>query len=274
MTTRFVPAHVRSAIDIVVTDRDRTVSERRAFTSFIDRLSEFSVESIDSKTNLDCSTPVQIVLEQTQSSHSVSQLARVRELYRETVMGVEHYPEEYGDSFDESIAEEFGPEIAAATLNSDQLTPQLRDRLIEASNQARESRHALLQGLENEHNALQSADEALTELGADLDDVLSAHSFQTWPDEELATVRKDLHTRERECDRLAADRQTTLHEQRIPSTHHIDLEFTEYLYRSLPVTFPVLADIASLTETLRTARQNVDHALASETNACTHSPFT
>nr|WP_237561241.1 hypothetical protein [Halococcus sediminicola] len=186
-------------------------------------------------------------------------------------MGVEHYPEEYGDSFDESIAEEFGSETAAAALNSDQLTPQLRDRLIEVSNQARESRHALLQGLENEYNALQSADEALTELGADLDDVLSTHSFQTWPDEELATVRKDLHARERECDRLAADRQTTLHKQRVPSTHHIDLEFTEYLYRSLPVTYPVLTDIASLTETLRTARQNIDHALASETNASTHS---
>nr|WP_237561114.1 hypothetical protein [Halococcus sediminicola] len=250
------------------------MSERRAFTSFIDRLSDFSVESIDSNTSLDCSTPVQIVLEQTQSSHSESdQLARVRELYRETVMGVEHYSDEYGDSFDESIVEEFGSETAAAILNSDQLTPQLRDRLIEAGNRARESRHALLQGLENEHNALQSADEALTELGADLDDVLSAHSFQTWPDEELATVRKDLHARERECDRLAVDRQSTLHEQRVPSTHHIGLEFTEYLYRSLPVTFPVLADIASLTETLRTARQNVDHALASETNGCTHSPF-
>jgi hypothetical protein len=272
MTTRFVPGHVRSAIEVIATDRDRTTSERKAFTRFIDRLSEFSVTGVASETDPSSHTPAQTVLGQASSSRSESQTARVCELYRETVMGVDHYVEEYGDSLDESIAEEFGFETAAAIHNNDQLTPQLRDRLLEASTRARESRHALLQGLKHEHNALHSADEALSELGADLDDVLSAQSLQTWPDEELATVRKDLHERERECNRLATDRQDTLHEQRIPSTHHIDLEFIEYLYRSLSVTYPVLTDITSLTETLRTARDDVDDTLASRENSRIRSP--
>jgi hypothetical protein len=239
------------------------MNERKAFRRFSDRLSDFSVAGVTSETNQPRHTPTQTILDQTSSSRSESQITRVCKLYRETVMGVDHYSEEYGDSLNESITEELGAEAAAALANTDQLTPQLRDRLLEASTRARESRHALLQGLKHEHNALQHADESLSELGADLNDVLSAQSLQTWPDEELATVQKDLQNREQECERLAADRQTTLHEQRVPSTHHIDLEFIEYLYRSLPVTYPVLTDISSLTETLRTARNDVDDTLAS-----------
>jgi hypothetical protein len=267
MTTRFVPAHVRSAMEIVATDRDRTTSERKAFTRFIDRLSDFSVIEVTPTTNSPRPTPVQTALDQTPLSRSESQIARVYKLYQETVMGVDHYADEYGDSLSESISEEFGSETAAALRNNDQLTPQLRDRLLEASTHARESRHALLQGLKHEHSALRSADEALSELEADLDDVLSAQSLQTWPDEELTTAQKDLQDREQECERLAADRQDTLHEQRVPSTHHLDLEFTEYLYRSLPVTYPVLTDITSLTETLRTARDGIDDTLASRENS-------
>jgi hypothetical protein len=254
-------------MEIVATDRDRTTSERKAFTRFIGRLSDFSVIEVTSTTNSPRPTPVQTALDQIPASRSESQIARVYKLYQETVMGVDHYADEYGDSLSESISEEFGSETAAALRNNDQLTPQLRDRLLEASTHARESRHALLQGLEPEHSALRSADETLSELGTGLDDVLSAQSLQTWPDEELATAQKDLQDREQECERLAADRQDTLHEQRIPSTHHLDLEFTEYLYRSLPVTHPVLTDITSLTETLRTARDDVDDILASRENA-------
>ena len=272
MTTRFVPTHVRSAIEIVTTDRDRTTSERKAFTRFSDRLSEFSVAGVASKTNPPRHTPTQAALDQTSISRSESQITRVCKLYRETVMGVNHYSEEYGDSLGESITEEFGSETAATLANTDHLTPQLRDRLLEASTRAQKSRHALLQGLKHEHSALQNADETLSELGADLNDILSAQSLQTWPDEELTTAKKNLHERERECNRLATDRQTTLHEQRVPSTHHIDLEFIEYLYRSLPVTYPVLTDITSLTDTLRTACDGINDTLASRENSPIRSP--
>jgi hypothetical protein len=178
-------------------------------------------------------------------------------------MSVSHYQEDYGDSLPESLAEEFGPEIATAVLTSDQLTPHIRDRLIDAIHEARESRHALLQGLETEHTVLKAADENLTCLGADLDGVLSTQSFHAWSDEDLATARDCLHAREADCDQLAADRQATLQEQRVPSTHHIDHEFTQYLYETLPVTYPVLTDIASLAETLRTARRGIERTLSS-----------
>ena len=189
MATRFVPTHVKSATDIVATDRDRTTSKHKAFTRFIDRLSEFSVTRIASRTNPPYHTPARAVLGQASSPRSESQITQVCKLYRETIMDVDHYAEEYGDSLAESIAEEFGPETAAAMHNNDCLTPQLRDRLLEVSTRAQESRHALLQGLKHEHSALHSTDEILSKLGAGLDDVLSAQSLQTWPDEELTTVQ-------------------------------------------------------------------------------------
>lgn len=262
MTRRFVPAHVRSAIDIVETDHERTTTERDAFAKFADCLSDLDVSSVDLRPDHPHQAPVQTLVA-SEPPACASQLARVRDAYCDTVMGVPHYEEDYDDSLPESLAEEFGPEIAAAVTTNDQLTSLLRNQLIEATHEARESRHALLQGLKREQSALDAANENLTRLGADLDDVLSAQSFDAWSDEGLTRARDCLHERQQECDQLAADRQDTLREQRIPSTHHIDHEFTQYLYESLSVTYPVLADITSLAETLRTAHHGVERALKS-----------
>src|SRR5699024_2133256 len=150
---------------------------------------------------------------------------------------------------------------ATTVLTSDQLTPQLRDRLVECSQQARESRHSLLQGLKSEHSALETADEKLTRLGAALDGIVGTRSFDTWNDKELASVDERLHSHKQECEQLLTDRQATLSEQRVPSTHRIDHGFSEYLYGSLSVTYPVVSDTTSLIDTLRTAHQSVDRAL-------------
>ena len=53
-------------------------------------------------------------------------------------MSVDHYTDLYGDTLEESLAQEFGPEVATTMTTSDQLTPQLRDRLVNCSQQARE----------------------------------------------------------------------------------------------------------------------------------------
>ena len=263
MATRFVPTHVRSAIALVETDHERTTTERDGFASFLHRISDLDVSSVDLQPNHAHQASTQTLVAPQTPGHAESRLKHVRGAYRDTVMNAPHYDEDYGDSLPESLAGEFGPEIATAVLTSDQFTPHPRNRLIEATHRARESRHALLQGLNNEHTALKAADENLTRLGADLDDVLSAQSFHAWSNEDLADARDCLHARQQECDQLAADRQATLQKQRIPSTHHIDHEFTQYLYETLSVTYPVLTDIATLVETLRTAQRGVERELNS-----------
>ncbi|EMA54285.1 DUF7260 family protein, partial [Halococcus salifodinae] len=140
MATRFAPTHVRSAIAVVETDHERTITERDAFARFADCVSEFEVSSVDLHPDHAQQAPAQTLVAPETAARAKSPLARVRDAYRDTVMGVPHYDEEYDDSLPESLTGEFSPEVAAAVLTSEQLTPHLRDRLIDATHRARESR--------------------------------------------------------------------------------------------------------------------------------------
>lgn len=101
--------------------------------------------------------------------------------------------------------------------------------------QARESRHSLLQGLKTQSNALETADEKLTRLDSDLDEIVGKHLFENWTDTELDGADERLRSRGHKCEQLLTGRQATLNEQRVPSTHRIDHGFNEYLYDSLSV---------------------------------------
>ena len=261
MTTHFVPTKTRSAIEVVETEREWTTDERDAFATFIDRITGLDAAAVNSSTDELQQPSPQLLVSSPYTSNAAASLEEVREIYRETVMATNHYADVYGDTLEESIAQEFGPEVATAVLTSDQLIPQLRDRLVEYSQQARESRRSFLQGLKSESNALETADEKLTRLGADLNRVVGTCSFDDWTDTELANVDERLHSRERECEQLLVDRQAALGERRAARTHHNDHEFSEYVYRSLPVTYPVVSDTTSLIDTLRTAQQSVERAL-------------
>lgn len=261
MTTRFVPTNTRSAIEVVKNDWDWTTDERDAFAAFTDRIADLDTATVDPPADELQQPSAQLLLPSPQASNAAGSLEEVCDIYRETVMGVSHYTDIYNDTLKESLAQEFGPEVATTVITSDQLTPQLRDRLVECGRQARESRHSLLQGLKTEYSALETADEKLTCLGSALDELVGTCSFDNWTNSELADADERLRSRRHECEQLLTDRQATLSEQRVASTHHIDHEFNEYLYESLSVTYPVVSDTISLIDTLRTPRQNVEQAL-------------
>ncbi|GAA0454154.1 hypothetical protein MUK72_17580 (plasmid) [Halococcus dombrowskii] len=257
MTIRFVPTKTRAAIGVVENDREWTTDESDAFATFTDRIADLDVTAADEFQQ----PSTQLLVPSAHDSNIATSLEEVRDIYRETVMAVDHYTDIYDDTLEESLAQEFGSEVATIVLTSDQLTPQLRDQLVECSQQARESRHSLLQGLKNEYSALETANEKLTRLGSDLDGIVGTCSFENWTDRELADADERLRSRKHECEQLLTDRQATLSEQRAPSTHHTDHEFSEYLYESLSVTYPVVTDTISLIDTLRTAHQNVEQEL-------------
>ncbi|GAA0477765.1 hypothetical protein MUK72_14665 (plasmid) [Halococcus dombrowskii] len=261
MTTRFIPTTTRSATEVVESDRVWTTDERDAFATFTDRIADLDVAAVDPTTDEFQQPSTQLLAQSPYNSNAATSLEEVHDIYRETVMAVDHYADVYDDTLEESLAQEFGPEVATTVLASDQLTPQLRDRLVACSQQARESRHSLLQGLNSEYSALATADEKLTRLGAALDGIVGTRSFENWTARELVDADERLRSRRHECEQLLTDRQATLSEQRVPSTHRIDHEFSEYLYGSLSVTYPVVSDTTSLIDTLRTAHENVEQAL-------------
>ena len=259
VTVRFVPSHVRSALEEVMTEHERTAAERDVFAQFADRIADLNTSPNTMKTTSTQPAATQTLLQS--DLRADTQLADVRTAYRETVMSVPHYAEEYDESLREHLTAEFSPEIATALTTGDQFLPSFQEQLVTESRQACESRATFLSALEDEASALQAADERLTDLGSEFSDLLAAHSLEAWSSQELLTSRRQVCASERECEELAADRQSTLHSQRIPAVQHIDLEFTDYLYQSLPITYPVLADITNLAETLYVTRSQIDDAL-------------
>ena len=242
-----------------MTEHERTAAERDAFAQFTDQIAALDT-SADTAAMHSQTAAAQTLLQP--DSQSDTNLTDARTAYQETVMSVPHYVEEYDESLREHLTAEFSPEIATALTTGDQFLPPFQEQLVTESRQACESRATFVSALEDEASALRAADERLTDLGSEFSDLLAAHSLEAWSSEELLASRQQVRAGERKCEKLVADRQSTLHGQRIPAVQHIDLEFTTYLYQSLSVTYPVLADITNLAETLRLTRSQIDNTLS------------
>jgi hypothetical protein len=258
MVTRFVAANTQSALEVLATERERTTDEQEAFAQFHDRIAAMEISEGHPDREYAQSAGVQPTL-QTQSD-TQNQLQDIRESYRGTVMSLPHYDDEYSDTLAESLAEEFCPEIATALTTGSQVTPPLRTYLITESQQAQTERADFLQILSRETESLRSADERIATIGSDLD-TLAADSLETWTPAELAESRDQLCAAEDRCEELATARQSTVQTTRIPGPIPHDIDLNEYLYQSLAVTYPILADLAEMAETLHTERSRVNCAL-------------
>lgn len=248
--------NICAALPLITEEQKRTRAERNAFNTFIER-----VQAMDTD-HPPVSHPQQMPV---QSSSDTDHLQQVRDAYATTVMAVPHYPEDYDDTLDESMTEEFGEEIAVAMSSGQQLFPALKRHLLQAASAARERRTEFLEVLEQEEKALNSARTTLTEL----EDQITAALTQPLSDlsiDELLTLYDRLCDYERQCEAVLEDRQyhqTDGHATltRAGSSHtHTDLQ--TYLYRSLPVTYPVLVDGSTLLEMLQRTQHRVTTELA------------
>jgi hypothetical protein len=268
MVTQFVPSNTQSALDILATEHERTAAEQEAFAKFHDRIDAMGV----SQGNGGQARPsgVQPTL-QTQSDDQ-NQLQHIRKIYRETVIDLPHYTTEYSDSLSESLAEEFSPQIASALTTGAQYTTPLRTRLLTESQQAQTDRANFLQVLTRETENLRSADDRIATIGDNFQ-TLAADSLETWTPAELTESREQLHAAEEHCEKLATKRQSTVQTSRIPGPTSHDIDLSEYLYQPLAVTYPVLADLAEMTDILHTERSRVNYALerAENESAPSHS---
>jgi hypothetical protein len=246
-------AYVSDAKRRCRTERDRTRTERRAIGRFADR-----VESIDSVA--DPTTSGGIGATQSLAGASADAgLKQVRKAYRETVMAVPHYDEEYGDSLPESIAEEFGPDVAQAVCDGAVLSPQLRDTLIARSDAARTKRRSLEEAVEAE-----LAD--IDRVGARLDRIdrerraLGRHLGDSPDYGALADVWTRLGDLEDRCESALCDRQETIHDPPLRAGDRLP-SFYDYLYVPLDVSHPVLAAGTELLDRIQSDRRRVLRSL-------------
>ncbi|WP_255194111.1 DUF7260 family protein [Natronobeatus ordinarius] len=240
-------------------ERARTHEEAEAFDRFARRVSRVDA------------TPMQAVQTQRAATGAVTAVAHppddrhlreIRDAYRDTVMSVGHYEDEYGDPLAASVTEEFDRDVAAALTDGRQLTPQVKRVVLDCAFEARDRREEFLESLTQETNALTDAQDTLADVDAALDELNDRPLLDRSYDElEDAWYRlRELRT---SVEALLEERQATLH-----GTEASNGRFTDswtmyaYLYSPLSTSHPVLAEGARLLEEVTTAEHRVADSLS------------
>ncbi|ELZ40833.1 hypothetical protein C472_01342 [Halorubrum tebenquichense DSM 14210] len=172
-------------------------------------------------------------------------------------MSVPHYEAEYDDTYERSVAAEFGPELAYALTRTNCFHEEYKRSLLSAVETAVQEREAFLDALESEIESVERArsrlDPIRTEIAA-IDEELggdeSADGFDAPTFGALDACRTRTEALREDCDRIAARRQRVLadHDRRLALSD--DLDLPAYCYQDLDVTYPVLAAVAAVGDRL------------------------
>lgn len=241
--------HMSEAASIVDEERVRLAAERDAFDAFSRRVAAIEVPETTA------AVPASGGIATATSTGSDRGLDAVQAAYRDTVMGVEHYDADYGEPLAANFGAELGDGLALAVVDGQRLTPQLKSALLSASREASRNREAFLSTLEAEAEALDDA--AATLRGVDEErERIAAAPFTDRSYEALVDDWRRLGELADRCRAVASDRQASLRSHVRPRGPP-DVDFQDYLYGELPVSHPVLADAASLVESLEDLRSRL-----------------
>ncbi|EMA66408.1 DUF7260 family protein [Halorubrum kocurii] len=265
-------AYVRDAKADCRSERRRVLDERDAFEEFADRVSGLDPAPASSTASaLDGpATAVRTVstVNRGKGAGDDVRLRRVLAAYRDTVMALPHYREEYDETVPESLAAELGPDTAAALAANGTLSTGAKSALVRRSRRAADARSSLAEAIDTEIDAL-------SRFGADLDRVdrrrrrLLEHLDGVTGDQTDAAIDvwRSLDELESECEGVAAERQRALNDPPMtvdaPGDGEDRRPFHEYLYGPTGgPRYPVLAQVAEIAGEIRSDRDRVAGRIA------------
>lgn len=185
---------------------------------------------------------------------------RVRQLYGKTVMGVDHYDEEYGEPMNRHCAAELGEQAAHVLTGDGRLSTGEQQLLVGAAGDARRRRQRLLKAVTTERETIHEASELLEPANDTIEPV--EHDLRLIEFDELRRRWEQLDEAEQSCSRLLDDRQGRLQSGVAVAGGRWDgFKFCSYLYGELSVRHPVLASGATVLDRLRTRKGAVVRAL-------------
>ena len=233
----FAPrANVRAAREAIRAEYEAIVAEQDALSAFTSRVKQLATAGPTS--TLD-GGGVGVVGAANGQSRGMEQ---IRTAYRETVMDVEHFEHDYGESLPVNLANEFGDGVAGAVVANDALSPQVKRAVIASAEESRTRRERYLDTLDTERERLAEAGEMLEDAAdrcATVDgDRLRRRSFDDLQErfERLEEGRESLEA-------ALSRRQEQIREGVTFGWQRRDSESVyRYLYSELDVTYPVLAD--------------------------------
>jgi hypothetical protein len=230
------------ALSLVEEEIGLVETEREAFERFLGRLRDVQSGGVEGASPATGGGPTAL---QAGEATPADELRQIRCAYRETVMAVPHYEDEYGDTLRESLAEELGATLASHVVDGQVLTPGIHDALVGVTEQVRDDRAGFLRQLRRERESLGTVAEELNEVEArlmELDDRIAATTRST----RLAALDETLERLERRCADLATRRQEQIHDSRAGQLSGVDAaSLAGYLYGDMETDTPALTDIAA-----------------------------
>ncbi|GAB3688948.1 hypothetical protein GCM10028857_23750 [Salinarchaeum chitinilyticum] len=197
--------------------------------------------------------------------------ATIESHYRETVMAVPHYRSEYGDTFAQSVAAEFGSTIAFDCTCDRRLEAPAVGAIRDATRRCWRARDELVDRIDAERHAVATAADALEKLWDSLESLDDSAGEENGARLRLAVLRE-------RCDALARRRRATLggdgrdsDEGRTPAENQpadgeagpppgceeriVDGDLRSLCYRDLDADRPVLAAIDELRRAIERRRR-------------------
>lgn len=249
-------------------EQKRTEIERDAFEEFATRITDLQSSSEPFAPNAahkepqDAGGAVALQSQPVTEPSATDELATIRNAYEETVMSVPFYEAEYGDTYEESIRAEFGPDIATALTQSDSLSSVAKQVLLAKIEQARTEREELIETCEREHASVDEAATVLKPIDEELQSVEST-SFDDHGFGALEAQRTRLLTLKDKCEQAAATRQATIHRHRTKYSLPVDApDICVYLYEEFETAYPILCLCSDLARRIENCRQQVESALS------------
>ncbi|WP_336360904.1 DUF7260 family protein [Haladaptatus sp. ZSTT2] len=242
--------YLGQARSICTTEVSRTRAERDAYARFLRRVTGISASQVMTQVQTGGMTVANV-------QTADQSIKEVREAFEQTVMAVPHFAEEYDEPLEVHMALEFGDELARAVSHGTQLTPQLKQALIQQAEFACTQRDAMLGTLDTELEDLEAATTLLANVETELDDVTAEPLYRrSYADLHAAWER--LGDLERNIKSLLTERQKEMQSGIQFGIRRTDSgKFHDYLYQSLDVSYPVLADGANTVDRLRDIRHDI-----------------
>lgn len=237
-------------------ERRRTRAEAGAFAEFADRVASMTPTAAAELGGPPTATIV--------NRSTGDDLAAVRDAYRETVMAVDHYDEEYGEDLHDNLAQEFGHDVAASLDSGGTLSDMLRRTLAAKSRESVHEREGFAEAIDDELDELRSIRRTFGAVEGERERqrVDGDLSTATRDFDELLTAWDRLEELEGRVEAVLEERQASLAEPPF-RIDDVGPTFYEYLYAPLrEASYPVLAEGVSLVDRIRSDRTAVMHGIA------------
>jgi len=265
-------AYVRDAKAECRGERRRVLDERAAFEEFADRVSGLDPAPASSTaSSFDGPTAAVRTVSPVDGGGGAGddvRLRRVLAAYRDTVMSLPHYREEYDETIPESLAAELGPDTATALASNGTLSSGAQSALVRRSRRAADARSSLADAIDAEIDALSEYESDLSRVDRRRRRLLEHLDGVEGDGTDAAIdVWHRLGELESECDEAAGERQRALDDPPMtvdaPGDDAGRRSFHEYLYGPTEgPRYPVLAQIAEIAGQIRTDRDRVASRVA------------